>query len=344
MATFNDELSGIQAMDVIPEGCLSFMEAANYVIESTDWDFQDMLEECGVDSEDMLEEAVLNESLGDVKDKVVNTVQDLWAKIKAFFAKVVQWFKDRAQQAKDTFAKVKTEIQGKMDQKAAEKRQAFVDKVTDSKLVDALHKAKDADKIKLGKYRVYGIDKTVRFNALDSILNDSLGMEYEPAIKKFCDALVPGAESPSQIRSILVSNAKVGSETDLTGENITSSHVKEMADVVLNGKSDRTIKEHYNAFRNACKKAITNLKKENKKLSKDDRASSHDIYTKGRLYTGAINLAYSASSATMDLLRQRYNEYVAILRRVLAQGNRQIRKQKSSTNESADFSMMSMYL
>ena len=78
MAKFNDELTGISPINVIPEGCMNFTESAKYVINSIEEDLVDLFESADLSiNESYVTEAEEDAAVEAKTNKVVQFFQDL---------------------------------------------------------------------------------------------------------------------------------------------------------------------------------------------------------------------------------------------------------------------------
>lgn len=351
-----DYLANVPAStSAIPEGCLTSMEEAMYVVEATEWELQEMME--SVTSVDESGEVVLTEGFAEIKDKAVAVLQSLGAKIKEFFSKVAAWFKKQTAKAKEFFTRVGDQIAQASNSKRIEKLAKFTGKIS-PEIVAAAGRSDT----KLGKvYSFEGVD------ALDS--NDVIGA-YSQAVDR---AMFTGAfaakyddrsavEEKAQILEKMAGVFKIeGSVGDvstlkgkikekLRGKQVEADtklgDVKNIIDIVLYDETARTIKKEYNASRKSINEAINQIKKDKNEFHKDNKTASTNGFSIAiRVLIYSREVMQYANGAIMDVCKQRYNAYLALLHRVYNVGAAQLRKEEKDkpTTESVQFDMMDAF-
>lgn len=343
----NDILTGIPVAEgVIPESVENFSEAAMYVIENTENEFNDlldemgMLDENGVLTESAEEEALDEASLGEVKDRFVETLESLWASIKKFFEKVIKWFKDKAEKARAFL----DEQVGKIKDKAEDVRQAGVIKKFGDVKVDSIKKE---DWKKIPDVHTYDVQKYVdKFGSIASVctaktnkaeskeaIKDAKGIgkeAYSDAAKDLCsqfalnDSNVNGVATMKQS----IKNGAIGDKVKVTAGDYTKFY-----NVVLKNENQKFVKKMYNDARKNIKDAISIVKKLKNKKNGSEVAS-----LVGFLKT-TNQILHAAQATICEVLKQQFNEYtrsLAFMARAAAKAERKA-KAKKKANASTEF-------
>ena len=258
-----DELKGIQLdTEIIPEGCLSFVEEASYIASAIDEDFDALVEEFADEPEDGEEEAtdesvVISESkAGEIANKVVVWLQKIWGQIKKVFNDLIKWIDERVQEFKS---------------KQLEKK---LDKVANSKQLKS-----DA---KLGKYHkgtAIGDTKwmgVLVVSDLKQIRADEFAADDLPAkVSKACgvnhgNEKIDVATMKKDMKEYFLGK----DEIEVTGANFQK---KIFADI-LKGSQKNDVKKAYNEARKTVNDYIKKIKGWN--TTGEKTAAGDDIYAK----------------------------------------------------------------
>lgn len=343
----NDILTGIPVAEgVIPESVENFSEAAMYVIENTENEFNDlldemgMLDENGVLTESAEEEALDEASLGEVKDRFVETLESLWASIKKFFEKVIKWFKDKAEKARAFL----DEQVGKIKDKVEDARQAGVIKKFGDVKVD---KIKAEDFKKMPEVHTYDVQKFVDkfgsvaagFAAKGTAKADAKAdvsgadkEEFTSLVKDLCAALAVGGSNVNGVATMkqAIKSGAIGDKV-----KVTAGDYSKFYNVVLKNENQKYVKKMYNDARKNIKDAINAVKKiKNKK-------NGSSVATVVGFYKNVNQVLHAAQATICEVLKQQFNEYtrsLAFMARAAAKVERKEKaKNKKKANASTEF-------
>ena len=257
-------LDNVPTINVIPENCISFGEAALYVSDSIEESYNEMMQSIGLNELSYFEstgkEIVYEDADSDTEKK------GLFAAIKGFFTKVFGAIKDLFTKA---FNWIKEHVE-KFTNAVKEKIQSIVGKVVTKqvkKLDDAIKVSDKFGANKDGKEKKYGkftpdsvIDKyQKKFNSecasvLARLQDDSDELENKYSIK--------------DTKSTFKEAYKKGSK-EITRSNIASVKA-ELEKWTDGGKFIDSLKSAYNGIKSSLNKAYKDLKNSNKKDGSDD--------------------------------------------------------------------------
>ena len=300
-AVNEDFLADVPAKNVIPNHVLTFSEAAMYVNEAIEHDFNSLFESIGVNELAVYESTgsmIVYEgtALANFKDEVVKFFQGLWGKIKDFFERVLAFFEEQRK-----------------------KSVADLGKLT-AKDVDMI-----ADDAKLGKVHQFTIDdKTfhtknakAQVDIIKSAFNILSGDDVAVKAKEEADkqkekiyGIISGDSANKNSKDMLesIEKAMVGEQIEITKQWL-ASNIHFLTGVVLEGNSKKEIKKAYADTRDLINKCIKEVKG-----YKDERAkvAPHEISVL-KLLGSTLN---TANGKVMDICKRRYAEYKAVLMRV----------------------------
>ena len=318
MAVVNDILSNVAVDEsVIPVGISSFAEAFAYVAEEADYDFGKLLESIEVkDDEAVQEAAVINEAAGEA---AVAFFQKIWGAIKAWFAKVSQWFADKAKAAKDAIEKA-------VDDQTKKVLKKLVDGLNDE-IVDAAI-AKEGDKA----YKVHnwnlGGDASVGAN-LKRVLAQALNMQNQ--VKEIDDEKINGipAKLVGADKQINVSEMKKQFAASLGADEVVTKKLSEfkadyknMAKFVLQNGYAKDIKAMYNGVRTEVKNAIK-VAQSAAKDSKDNAAAYTSVIKFEKVL---IQCTHAICAVSVDCAKQKVAEDLRVLMALKRIGTKELAK------------------
>ena len=249
-----DELRNVQLdTELIPEGCLSFVEEATYIATAIDEDFDAMVgdEDNG---EESTNESVILES-NDFADKIVIWAQKVWGQIKKLFNDLINWINERVTE--------------------------FKNKQLEKKLANVISQKKLKSDAKLGKYHESSSIGDVAW--MDVLTPESLfkidtdqGDATELLPKKVSDA-VGGKRGKSATVAEMKEDMKtyfLGKEVEVTGANFN----KETFVKILKGSQKNDVKKAYNKCRAQINGYIKKIK--GWKATGEKTKAGDDIYVK----------------------------------------------------------------
>ena len=339
MAKFNDELTGISPINVIPEGCIDFTESAKYVINSIEEDLVNLFESVNDEAVDESTEAV-NEAEVKAENKFVEFFKSLWARIKKFFENLVGWFKEQGKKAKQAMDDVIDKINQKIADAKEKQRIKFTGKL--DPVVEFI--PKDA---KLGKIHTFpGVGDSAYLKEVDSIvskLQHSQGDELTGTINALPKMIAGESATTVAEMKKKLRETYTGDEIAVTGENFPTLYANNrMAFIVFQEGTNKQIKKAYNKERKTIQDAINEVKKQKKEFSDPHK----EVFApRINALTKAIQTAHAAVGVECSVAQQRFREYLFVLLAAWRSGasakakkEREAKKEakKAAKNEAAD--------
>lgn len=311
-----DELRNIQVdTEIIPEGCLNFVEESKYIVSAVDEEFDAIMEACkgcGSDVEiapadgeegsvptDESAEAV-NEGFKEIKEKIVEALQNVWSTIKKMFDDALRWINDQINAAKE---------------KAIDKS------------IDAISK-KDipVDKV-LGKvYSGEGLDNVAWMKALERKFG---AVEEIPAIALRAVSGTAGANVDIAAMKKGMKEAFLGKEIEINGANFDAAELKS---ALMASKSKKAIKAAYNESR----KIVNNLIKEAKAEKKDKNSTEADKNAAAihiNVLKREAQVLATGVGVQLDALRTYQRSWFALGVKVAAKGKKKAEAQKEEPKQ-----------
>lgn len=371
----NDILTGIPVAEgVIPESVENFSEAAQYVIESMNDDFEavfedyDLLDEDGRialdESFDDFDDEFVTEGVGELKDRVVDTLQSAWSAVKKWFEKVIHWFKEKARKAKEFLDDQVRKVSDKIDDMKMAKALKKFDDVT----IDLVNKGKKQNVGTMHRYNIEGVIKrldgskyidyivgnvkkfAVAYDDIDgkdwkadklkksevegkkiNDIKEINRIQFKGYAKAIAGREVEGASS---MKVALMKDCVVAdSEVTLKAQDINSNILTKLKNVVIYNETQKDIKESYNQARKMFKTAIAGAKAVLKRTT-SKKAKKFAAANVSHLKS-LCQLQHAAHATLMDACKRRYNEYLHILSncaRIAKKYNRKKGKDKEEKN------------
>lgn len=350
-----DYLENSTPINVIPDIVQSFTEASMYVIESSNDDFFNVLEEAGmVDENGAINESAETEVLTEsVKESAINALKSLWAKIQAFFAKVSKFFDEQVKKAKEHIQNILKKVGDKVE----EGRMNVALKVEDAfELVPA-------DK-KLGKFAKININEesiASTYRAVEKAISDATSLTKQGELNEFASAKSKIEESlgglsasaiKEHVRKTMVSGDSNGKS--VTKSQITAAEYKNFIDVVLKGTDKGIIKKAYTAARKTINNSISDL---NKFAKEGDKAISNKVVAQYATFCKSANQALHVYHSTvLGLARTRFVMYAHLLFNIITAAKAEkikkaradkkaekVAKKTEKTNESTEITLESLF-
>lgn len=340
MAVVNDILSNVAVDEyAIPSGIDTFTEAATYVIEGMENDFDTMMESEGI----LDESVVVTEAVG---EKLTQFFQAAWAKIKAFFAKVAAWFKARCSQAKEAFVKLGNKISDSVADAKRKSAIKFTGKIS-AEIIAAANRSDDAKEITIHKW-IFRDDISKEMSDAYHVVN-SMGLTMkavsgdttEEDIEKFPASLVHSTDliSVSEMKRRFAKMLGAEDTIKRRVSSFKSNEIAEMSKYVIDDGNQKAIKSNYNQARANIKEAIKTAKDVSKNTSSGndiaDNRIKNNISLEIRLMKTAIQCMQALCSVEMDCRRQKLGEDFRVLHAIYSLGSREIAKAKAA-NESVE--------
>lgn len=330
MAVVNDILSNVAVDEyAIPEGIDMFTEAATYVIEGMEDDFDTMMESEGI----LDESVVVTEAAG---EKIVQFFQAAWAKIKAFFAKAAAWFKARCSQAKDAFVKLGNKISDSVADAKRKSAIKFTGKISGD-IIAAAIKSKDTKEINIHKWT---FTDDISKEMAETYANISKCIKVgEKTSQEEIDGLPAffigetGLISVSEMKERFAKKLGADARVSKAISKFTSAEIAEMSNNVIADGNQKAIKSNYNKARAGIKEAIAKAQQLSKKVSSESSAAN--LSSQIREMKVAIQCMQALCSVEMDCRRQKLGEDFRVLHAVYSLGSREIAKTKAA-NESVE--------
>jgi hypothetical protein len=334
----NNDLLKVESRSVIPDYVSSFSEAALYVAEAINEDYNSLMESIGVEELAVFESTGMEivyegERLNSFKEKVIKFFQDAWKAIKGFFEKILGWFEQkRKESAKKLGAKISAADLSKLPdgtklgkigrygdfegvaKKISGKTDGFL-KSVDSEFnkicrnYDELNKKRDYEKDE--RSGAHEAAKEAKEKIMGDIFKDTTGYHVNSM-----------DELRKAINTDLYEN-----DIEVDKSNI-KYYLKEMIDVVIDGKVNKTIKEMYKASKKLIDDAISRAKKYD---GSRVLTSKEEIV----IYREALSINNAVKSTIMNLYKKQYAEYRIVLVKIYTK----IGKIKA-TNESSETSIV----
>lgn len=313
------------AENVIPSFVDTFEESASYVCESINDSFFDLLDQAGFVDEDnhVVEEAVVNEiSFVEIKESAIQFFKNAWETIKAFFANVLQWFKDAADNAKKDMA-------------AKFRGQKFSQEIFD----------KCPDDKKLGVVPDY-IISTV-FDQY-SIMKVSVGKFKSGQINSFDEFKMPfDITKESNIKEV-VRNAMIkNKDQKLTKGQLDFNTAQGFFDAYLfQDKTKEAIQEAYTEIKNFINSAIASIKEDKEstsfKNSPEDnqaiREGNRELVKRIGVLKVCLNKFNQINGTVMGVFKERYKVAARVINIIYA-GSKTAKSDKADSKETATESM-----
>jgi hypothetical protein len=310
----------------IPEGCLDFVEASRYVVESIEEDFTSIIESVvGDDDESALTESVVLEAEAkeSIKDKIVNAIKGAWEKVKKAFENLLEWLQ---QQKKE----LKTKILDKIGGKYAEKIKDLADdaaigkvhswqalaKDAEGKISNLSEELKKAENITKGEATKDTLEK--RVNELPAVAAGLLGLGGSP-------------KTVGELKELYLEKLQ-GTEVTITGRAVKAGYRVYMGYVFESSKKE--VGKSYNTF----KKTFELLKKDVEKWFKADKETKADIVAVAKLHMRAAQLVGTIAGVQMTAFQRRSNEYMRVLTGALRKAKKkgEDKEEKQKTNEAVE--------
>lgn len=330
----NNDLLKVESRSVIPDYVMSFSEAALYVAESINADYNSLMESIGIEELAVFESTGMEivyegERLNNFKEGVIKFFQRAWKAIKGFFEKILGWFEEKRKESVRKFgAKISAADLSKLPdgtklgkigrygnfEDVARKISGNTDgflKSVDSKFkdicrnYDELNKKRDYEKDE--KSEVHEAAKEAKEKFMNNIFKDTTGYSVN---------------SMDELRKA-INTELYESDVEVDKSNI-KYYLKEMIDVVIDGKANKTIKEMYKGSKKMIDDAISRAKKYD---GSRVLASKEEI----SIYREALSINNAVKGTIMNLYKKQYAEYRVVLVKIYTK----IGKIKA-TNESVE--------
>ena len=292
-------LDNVPTINVIPENCISFGEAALYVSDSIEESYNEMMQSIGINELSYFEstgkEIVYEEADSDTEKK------SLFAAIKGFFTRVFGAIKDLFTKA---FNWIKEHVE-KFTNAVKEKIQSLVGKVVTKqvkKLDDAIKVSDKFGANKDGKEKKYG-----KFTP-DSVID-----EYQKKFYSECASILVRLQDDSdtlESKYSIIKDAKSkfkeaykkGSK-EITRSNIASVKA-ELEKWTDGGKFIDRLKSAYNEIKSSLNKAYKDLKNSIKKDGSDDlKKKLKNIKTVTHYLTSYFGMLINAYKLSFEIGR-----------------------------------------
>lgn len=262
----NNDLLKVESRSVIPDYVMSFSEAALYVAESIDKDYNNLMESIGIEELAVFESTGMEivyegERLASFKEKVVNFFKQAWATIKGFFEKILGWFE---QKRKENVKNMKSKID-----------KADLSKIPDGTVFGKMHKFSEKEITDEATKFCVNTNKFLRkvneefgkaCNGVDESNEESKVKAKDEGAKlkeEFVENVVKEI-SGYDVKTIADAKKKIeesliGEEVEINKENIESK-LAILNMVVMSGKVNDSIKTQYKNMKKAVDDAITRTK------------------------------------------------------------------------------------
>lgn len=315
-------------LDTIPSEFTTFSELALFVAEGTEKDYNDMMQEIGVNELAVFESTgqfiVYEGAEGDgLVAKAVNLFKKIWEKIKGAFTRILNWFDERKRQKDVQFiAKVKAKMSTAL---------ANIAKSDPSRKFGAIHELKKEISVKPYVDRAHSMMENVEKSMLDGVNKDSdIGALKDEKMESVVKTVTGyNGTTFGDIKQDFVNDLIDENETDITAGNIGSYYDKFCKTVLDQVSARRAIKEAYNSEKKLIDAAITKAKKQRKSARKDKADFMVKAYAAQiTVFKEIILCLHSCSSICLDVLKRNYNESKMILIKV---SNATVTKNSSNT-------------
>lgn len=326
----NNDLLKVESRSVIPDYVMSFSEAALYVAESINADYNSLMESIGVEELAVFESTGMEivyegERLNSFKEKVVNFFKQAWSTIKGFFEKILGWFESKR---KESMRNLKSKID-----------KADLSKIPDGTVFGKMHKMGEKDITDEATKFCVNTNKFLRK------VNEEFGKVCKDVDEASEESKSKAKDEGSKLKEELVDNlvkeisgydvktvadAKKKIEESLVGEEeeINKGNIEKkllnLNMVVINGKVNDSIKVQYKNMKKAIDDAITRTKGYT-----DARVicagKEIDVYSK------VMQCTLSVIGKTMDVYKRYFSESRNIFVKVAVKAGK-----IKATNESVE--------
>lgn len=317
-----EELAVEADTSVIPSFAMTLVEQSMYVAESTERDYNALMESIGVEEISIYEstgEEVVYEgaSFANLKEKFIRFFQALWARIKGLYDRLLKEFE-------------------KKHKEQMEKLSAPVD----------LSKLKDVDESKYNKVKIHkfeGLDDAIDKignncnSLLDAVNNykaandgtDTLGFDV---VKKLTSGVadVNGGSLTEVAKEI---KDKLYGEVFNIDYNWVNSNWNKVKDIVISGKD---FKKDIRAGYKANKKVIDKIIKQIKGYKSDDTAELEAFKRTVDYFKDVSSACNTITNAVIDVAKRRCSEYSMVIHAINRASKAYTDKKEDSTNESVD--------
>lgn len=306
---------------VIPAYTLSFAENALYIAEAIENDFNSLFKNIGINELAVYESTgsqivYEGENLSSLKEKAINFIKGVWAKIKAGFETILTKFK--AMQAE-----ARKEMAGKLSA-------SDIDSIADGKTFGKVHKFEGLDNITFGANAKKAIDdlkKDFQSNMGMDNAKENIAQTKQEIEGSICatisgiDGVTNNKEMVTKIREKLV-----GDEVEVD-KGYLKSNIDKITKVVAENDTKNIIQNMYKETKSYIDDCISSLKGLDGNRADLLNAEISVIKT-------VLTCFNNANSAAMDACKRRFAEYKNVFVKVyVATGKAGKRK---ATNEGVD--------
>lgn len=351
--TYNaiDELADVRPSNIIPDGCLSFNEAAMYVCEGIENAYNDMMHSIGVHElavfestgNEIIYEADEKVSLG---NKIVNFFKQVWSHIKALFEKAVNWVRDKVSHFNAAISEIKVNRAIKSNDKKDKISNKIAGKISAKLTPDVIDAIPEGKKLGVSADYDRFLDKigssfkrycmSTPNEVLNKVNDDDDGpiADAEDFIK---NATGYDVKTASEFSKKLSSDLK---DSERAIDKGTLKKIgKEISDYASNGNGFiNDIKKPYQDSKKAIDNCIKDWQSFSKKNKSDKFATknANDAIRYLKDYSLTIS---SVIGALIQISKQKYIHYSTVAMNAIRLGNQGKAKAKAeeAKNESATF-------
>lgn len=330
----NNDLLKVESRSVIPDYVMSFSEAALYVAESINSDYNHLMESIGIEELAVFESTGMEivyegERLDNFKEKVKKFFVRAWETIKGFFEKILGWFE---QKRKEHVKNIKSKID-----------KSDLSKLPDGTVFGKMHNTSETEITKEATKFCVNTNKFLRkvneefdkvCKGVDESDEESKSKAKDEGSKlkeEFVENLVKEI-SGYDVKDVAGAKKKIeeslmGEEVEINKENIENK-LTILNMVVMSGKVNESIKVQYKNMKKAIDDAITRTKGYT-----DARVicagKEIDVYSK------VMQCSLSLIGKTMDVYKRYFTESRNIFVKVATKAGK-----IKSTNESVEQSVV----
>ena len=309
----NNDLLKVESRSVIPDFVMSFSEAALYVAESMNSDYNSLMESIGVEELAVFESTGMEivyegERLNSFKEKIIGFFQEAWKAIKGFFEKILGWFEEKR---KESVKKMGTKISA-----------ADLTKLPDDTVFGKMHKfgafivEAQAIEANTGKFVKHvadefekvckGVDESNK-EAKSKAAEDGDNLKGELSKKVVKEVSGRNVDSLDAAKKA-IEEKLVGEEFEVNKGNI-GTYLPGLLAVVTGGKANEAIKKLYKANKKVIDDAISRARKYD-----DSRAicAAKEVY----VYREVMSVSTALTGKVMDIYKRWFTESRNVLVKV----------------------------